>query len=652
MGYYSDVELLIIEKFTEAIGDIIDAKESSQWDKDKLMFAACINDEEKEKTTRKVIKKLQKKLTKCSPDIAEFLRCYINPSENDLKVSSGYGFRFNLIRNFLFQEFSDVLKVLTVKFKNIEEVENVDFIEWEEMVVEGLYGIDNKFMLHFINYMVIASRLVTFKSFIVSDTNSNFNQPPVLNKLFSYFEKLNELEEIKNLDFQDHINRYGNDNFIEIDLKFDIDSEPWKESILIEIDKTYKKAKEHNIYFFDCPFDVYKNHFKKRNENYFNENIDATELDFLLSEVGYFSNPEKNRVFIKNNNSYNYSSYFEPKENFVISLKRKLEFLAEKLKKFNRAIDFSFLEPSPLGFTGINVLEIQNDENNKSMIPNSTWDYPLNNPYKWYEMILNSFIRKTDIDNPLFYFKTEFKKRDDVFEPLQFYNYCIEYTTDLKNALIELKANELKLPPYTYGVKKQIYDCDHIWEVANSKLDSVFNPENKPLPKKVLKIDETSFNKVINTLQILNGKKVEKFSGSTSIKKTNNKLINRDLNHQSFTLKKYYHNEQKLTDLRSSLISKNFIHNETTLKDFRKIFSGKEIKNPVIWIGRISELNYFIKRLHNELELVDNLKQKHWGVAVRCFVQKNQLQFIRERLKNQKVPSTSKVIDSALNTLK
>ena len=538
MGHYSDIELLLIEKFTEAIGVIIDLRESSQWDKDKLMFAACINEEEKEKTIRKEIKKMQKKLTKCSPDIAGFLRCYINPSENDLKVSSGYGFRFNLIRNFLFQEFIDVLEVLSVKFKNIEDVENIDYLEWQESIEEGHYGIDNKFMLHFISYMVIAHRLVIFKSFIETELNSSKNQPLILNKLFSYFEKLNELEKTKNLELQDHFNRYGdNDNF-EIELKFDIEAEPLKESVLIEIDKTYKNAKEHNIYFFDCSFDVYKKHFKKRKDNYFKENIDATELDFLLSEVDYFSIPKENRVFIINNISFNYSSYFVPENKYVLSLKRKLEFLEEKLKNFNREIDYSFLEPNPLGYTGINIVEIQSVENNKSMIPSSTWDYPLENDYKWYELILNSFKTKTDTENPIGYFKTEFLKRDDVIDSNRFYNLIIEYANNLKKAFLDLSKNGNALPNNANNVLKQLYDCKHIWQNPNFHTDNLFNTEETFNIRNELKINEDNFDEIINVINALikNKKSNKEYDIKENKTPYNFKDLVPDINRQKYIL--------------------------------------------------------------------------------------------------------------------
>lgn len=122
--------------------------------------------------------------------------------------------------------------------------------------------------------------------------------------------------------------------------------------------------------------------------------------------------------------------------------------------------------------------------------------------------------------------------------------------------------------------------------------------------------------------------------------------------HNSFTYKKWRFESTNLTYLKESLIDKKLIASDTELKHFRKVFSGEAIEKPIVWTGKISELSYFIKQLHNELKLVEDLKQHQWFVAINCFVQENGEPYIRTRLKNQKVPTTSKNIYNALKTLK
>jgi hypothetical protein len=166
MGEYSKIELALLEKFTEAIDTFIEVKSYSETDKDKMMFASCVNEEEKNDFTKSEIKKMQKKLAKCSTDIAGYLTCYINPSELDLGGESIYDYRKRLVRNFLSVEINDVLDVLKLKFKTLKSIEEIYFSYWEEIIEDGEYGIDNKFMNHFIKHMALAERLNTFKSLL------------------------------------------------------------------------------------------------------------------------------------------------------------------------------------------------------------------------------------------------------------------------------------------------------------------------------------------------------------------------------------------------------------------------------------------------------------------------------------------------------
>lgn len=214
--------------------------------------------------------------------------------------------------------------------------------------------------------------------------NNNIKNLSVLKKLFSYCEELDTIENKRFQEIQYHINRNEDVN-VEIDIKYDIEAEPWQESVLTEISEVYEIAKEHNIYFFDCPFEVYENYFESRKNKFFEEYIDATELDFLLSEADYFTRPHNNRYFININKKYHYNSYFVPSSKYIYSLKRKLEFLDKKLQKYDRVIDFSLIESAPLEHKSIQVEEIKNtrkdhkiDDNLNSKVNKSLENYTFN----------------------------------------------------------------------------------------------------------------------------------------------------------------------------------------------------------------------------------------------------------------------------------
>lgn len=121
----------------------------------------------------------------------------------------------------------------------------------------------------------------------------------------------------------------------------------------------------------------------------------------------------------------------------------------------------------------------------------------------------------------------------------------------------------------------------------------------------------------------------------------------------SFYYKQYPKNPDKLNDLWDSLKHNNFIHPDTHLSSFKKIFSGTEINTPVKWKGNISELFYFVKRIHKDLKLIEDLKQKQWQVTCICFVNEDGEPFERSKFRSLKRPNlTSDKIDNIINLLK
>lgn len=111
--------------------------------------------------------------------------------------------------------------------------------------------------------------------------------------------------------------------------------------------------------------------------------------------------------------------------------------------------------------------------------------------------------------------------------------------------------------------------------------------------------------------------------------------------YHSFTYKQLNTNPDKLTDLWDSLKLNQLISKTTTLPNFKKIFTGEEVKTPIRWTGNISELFYFIKLIHSEHKLVDNLKQKQWEVTCLCFVDADGNSFDRSKFRSLKRPSLS-----------
>ncbi|MGY6648047.1 hypothetical protein [Wenyingzhuangia sp. IMCC45574] len=110
--------------------------------------------------------------------------------------------------------------------------------------------------------------------------------------------------------------------------------------------------------------------------------------------------------------------------------------------------------------------------------------------------------------------------------------------------------------------------------------------------------------------------------------------------------------QSKLTDLMNSLKKRGFIDSETSLGNFRKVFNQERIEAPITWTGSVSELHYFIKQLHSELNYVENVKQQIWNITKTCFVDKEGKEYNNTQLRTQKKPVTSNNVDMCLNTLK
>ncbi|WP_421976347.1 DUF6617 family protein [Roseivirga seohaensis] len=101
-----------------------------------------------------------------------------------------------------------------------------------------------------------------------------------------------------------------------------------------------------------------------------------------------------------------------------------------------------------------------------------------------------------------------------------------------------------------------------------------------------------------------------------------------------------------------SLRLNGFIDKSTTVPQFKRLFSGKEVNNPVVWTGTPSDLYYLIAQIHNKHKLVKNMKQKQWKVACQCFVKPDGSLFEYKAIRVLKRPaSTGDKLDKAIQLL-
>lgn len=118
----------------------------------------------------------------------------------------------------------------------------------------------------------------------------------------------------------------------------------------------------------------------------------------------------------------------------------------------------------------------------------------------------------------------------------------------------------------------------------------------------------------------------------------------------SFTYNYFITQMGQVTDLMNVLKKNKLIKADTELTYFRKIFSGEEVINKIVWTGNISELYYFIKYLNNESGKIQKLKNDLlWFVAVKCFVLEDGIDINRTRLRKQQPPSNSQKLENIIN---
>ena len=128
-------------------------------------------------------------------------------------------------------------------------------------------------------------------------------------------------------------------------------------------------------------------------------------------------------------------------------------------------------------------------------------------------------------------------------------------------------------------------------------------------------------------------------------KKTSSKTM------KSFKYLKYNKEPSNLTVLLNELKFLELVNEDTKAKDFKKVFSGKDIINKIIWTGNISQLYHFIIYLHNKAKKVEYTKQKIWFITINCFVMYDGTILENSKLKSQHSPTDTKDIENAINIL-
>lgn len=121
---------------------------------------------------------------------------------------------------------------------------------------------------------------------------------------------------------------------------------------------------------------------------------------------------------------------------------------------------------------------------------------------------------------------------------------------------------------------------------------------------------------------------------------------------QAFTIKNYYIDDLAFADAFNTLVKHDFIHPDTDEKTFAGIFQNKMPNPKIKWIGTLSDLVFFVKQLHNDYKIIDNLGKRIWKVTDKLFVDESGNSFGSKRYSGQKPPANTAYLIKAADHLK
>lgn len=184
MGTFTDIEIAILDRFTEVIDGELWSIHYDNVDKDRMLYAACLNEKEKDAYTKKQIKKMQKRISKCSSDVAVYISTFLNEYQQNEYDGDFYDYRKSIVRNF-FSSYSEGIEEIAKDYNSIENVEKVDESFFEISLYKSSSIFNTKEIKDFIRYMSVAERLVVFKSILkqVEEEKNKSNLDDIIKRM-------------------------------------------------------------------------------------------------------------------------------------------------------------------------------------------------------------------------------------------------------------------------------------------------------------------------------------------------------------------------------------------------------------------------------------------------------------------------------------
>jgi hypothetical protein len=287
---------------------------------------------------------------------------------------------------------------------------------------------------------------------------------------------------------------------------------------------------------------------------------------------------------------------------------------------------------------------------------------PLNSKSKFYYNLIinetnkycnNAFVLITENDNILYQtrmfddiLKIELPKLlTDIIEVIKKNHFFLEYIDPRK---VNFEVNpEHKTDSYIMQLLKVAFVKIYL------EIQEEFKLLSKELPISERDIYDRYFNQGLPENSFLKRTlpKVENHIETQDTESSSIKVSG--VSRHSFTYKKFNSDSDKLSDLFKFMKENGLILKENLLASFKRVFSGKEVSNPVIWSGSTNEFHYFVYLIHSKYELVEPIKRNFWKVACKCFLKGDGTLFNSQTIKEGSKPkNTAEILEQAVELIK
>ncbi|WP_395064933.1 hypothetical protein [Flavobacterium sp.] len=316
MVEFANKEIEIYDKLINLIGGHLVTIEFNTKDKSKLEYLLCSSSEEKQKVTKKKVKKFKKEVDNCREEIAGYLLALADIFDN----GQYYLEKDDVTKNFLSDYYDDLVQILVKENFDISEITDLEFFIISsgydyQLIEDYIFGVSHMYFYQYYKLCLdtLYENLIPDeiesqnKKKSISDITKttilkeeqNLDNISTFNKNLSndpLFEKTNEYTNLKSAFTEGYKSRTA--HYPDIDYLFevndDLELKKWEETEKEKLNNTFlKMVKDLNhkkTFFFGCSFANYEYNYPIRLNQFLENFYDATELEFINEELEFLEN--------------------------------------------------------------------------------------------------------------------------------------------------------------------------------------------------------------------------------------------------------------------------------------------------------------------------------------------------------------------------